>query len=601
MKEYTEESPQIEPVLSVQDSLSWYWIIIIFLLSILYLYIAIKEYPKWRILRENYFTKVKKNSSSDAKTDSAEQQQNKNPLLYIPFIPFAAIYLFLRLTWDLFRLFVFYSLDSIETGLIKLWHLTRWSIKMIPKICVAIPPLWDTYIQGPIIVILDWIYSDVWPIFKSMMITTWDIGMIICIQGQKFLIHSWNFSVKYSKIGWNEIIFPLLVFMSWIITNFIVEPGKWVVSKAIYLGKITWYCACALAKDLAKDFRDLLCFGWKISEIIYNNALKPTGEFIQFSSIKFYEKCEYYFPIFQKILYNRFVLAATSETSYLVYVICGDPLFRSFAEFIYSIIQSPTLYNFINKHLQLLTPILISRIRQSGLELAEYSFISTMDAIRSAYHTYHTTLLPIIIGIPKFYNEAKLACNKFYRNIKEKVLQILGSLWTIFAPLLRPVILALSFFYTTVILVILLTTLRMSKWAVSMSIIAFSEAFVLVKKVLSILHSKLESIYNVLSPHISSMLQVAKGMMYELFMEINDLMSKYFPSFINSFKVFALRQLQLLKDYTRVSYEKYEPVVLELKERVRVAADEAVIGIGQAMINWVKNERALKDGISLQE
>ncbi|CAG8438686.1 2503_t:CDS:1 [Funneliformis mosseae] len=472
---------------------------------------------------------------------------------------------------------------------------------MIPKICVAIPPLWDTYIQGPIIVILNWIHSYVWPIFKSTLITTWDIGKIIGKEGQNFLIHSWNFSVKYSKIGWNEIICPLLVFMSWFITNFIVEPGKWIVSKAIYLGRITWYCACALAKDLAKDFRDLLCFGWKISVIIYDNALKPTSEFIHYSTIKIYEKYEYYFPILQNFLYTRFVLAAASDTSYVIYMICGDPLLRSFAEFIYSIIQSPTLYNFIKKHLQILTPILMNRLKHCGLELAEFSFISTIEALRSTYYTYHTTLLPIIIGIPKFYNEAKLVCNKFYRNIKEKVLKILGSLWIIFAPLLRPIILALSLFYTTVILVILLATFRMGKWAVSMSIIAFSKALVLVTKGLSIIYSKLESIYNALSPHISSILQMVKGVMYELFIAINDLMAKYFPSFINSFKLFALRQLQLFKDYSIVTYEKYEPVVLELKERVRVTADEAVIGIGQAMINWVKNERALKEGISLKE
>src|ERR1043165_5222778 len=156
MEEYIEPQ-KIERTLSKQQS--WYPVVTISVLSVLYIYLAIKEYPKWRKLRENLFTKSQKNSK--VPSESAKQKQ-KNPLLYIPFIPFAAIYLTLRITWDTFRLFVFYSLDLIEAGFIMIWHLIIRIIKMVPKICVAIPSLWKTYIQKPLLKVLylwlDWMY-----------------------------------------------------------------------------------------------------------------------------------------------------------------------------------------------------------------------------------------------------------------------------------------------------------------------------------------------------------------------------------------------------------------------------------------------------------
>src|SRR5581483_7822369 len=143
---------EYEPTLLKQQS--WYPVIIIFTLSILYLYLAIKEYPKWRKLRDNFFTKTQK--TSKVHSGSAEK---RDPLLYIPFIPFAVIYLTLRIIWYTFRLFVFYSLDLIEAGLILLWHLLIRIIRMIPNICAALPSFWETYIQKPFLKIL-FLWSD---------------------------------------------------------------------------------------------------------------------------------------------------------------------------------------------------------------------------------------------------------------------------------------------------------------------------------------------------------------------------------------------------------------------------------------------------------
>ncbi|CAB5330675.1 unnamed protein product [Rhizophagus irregularis] len=194
-----EES--IEPLLIEQTSSkqqqSYYSIVTIFILSMLYFYIAIKEYPKWRKLRENFFTKSKNNLKFDPKPETTEQ---KNPLLYIPFIPFAAIYLTLRIIWDTFRLFVFYSLDLIEMGLIMLGNFLIQNIKMIPKVCAAIPSLWKTYIQTPFLkmsyLLLDWSYLYVWPVLKSTVIIAWDISIVTWTKGREVTIYSWKFLVN---------------------------------------------------------------------------------------------------------------------------------------------------------------------------------------------------------------------------------------------------------------------------------------------------------------------------------------------------------------------------------------------------------------------
>lgn len=601
-----EES--IEPLLIEQTSSkqqqSYYSIVTIFILSMLYFYIAIKEYPKWRKLRENFFTKSKNNLKFDPKPETTEQ---KNPLLYIPFIPFAAIYLTLRIIWDTFRLFVFYSLDLIEMGLIMLGNFLIQNIKMIPKVCAAIPSLWKTYIQTPFLkmsyLLLDWSYLYVWPVLKSTVIIAWDISVVTWTKGREVTIYSWKFLVKYSKIGWDEIIFPSLNFMSWVITTFIIEPGKWMISSSVYLGRIFWYCGCFLARDLAEDFKELFCVGWKISVLIYNNVLHPAGKLAN----RIYEKFRHYFPKLQKILYVRFILAITNEAIYIIYEICRDPLFRSCAEYIYSILQSAIIYNIIKKLisdissiLQIIKPKLMNRLKQCGLELIEFTFMSALEISRSAYF-YYTILLPIFINMPVIYNEFKQICNEFYRNVKERVSKILKSLWTIFAPLLRPIILALSFFYTTVILVVLLSAFKMGNFVVSISIEALKEALVLVQKGLSTLHSILGSMYNALLPYLSLILQTTKDMMYELYVAINNLVAEYFPSFMNYFTGVILRQVQTLKEYAMNAYEKYEPVIVELKDRVKVTADEVVLNIGQGMMEWVKKEKALKEGVLFKE
>ncbi|GES84088.1 hypothetical protein GLOIN_2v1547880 [Rhizophagus clarus] len=226
--------------------------------------------------------------------------------------------------------------------------------------------------------------------------------------------------------------------------------------------------------------------------------------------------------------------------------------------------------------------------------------MSALEISRSAYLCY-TILLPMFINIPVIYIEFKQTCNEFYKNIKERVSKISKSLWTIFAPLLRPVILALSFFYTTVILVVLLSAFRVGNLVVSISIEALKEALVLLQKGLSTLHSILRSMYNILLPYISLILQTTKDMIYELYVAINNLMAEYFPLFTNYFTGVISRQVKIFKEYSMNTYEKYEPVIVELKDRVKVTADEVVLNIGQSMLEWVKREKALKEGVLFKE
>src|SRR5205823_7460590 len=132
--------------------------------------------------------------SNKSSKESAQLQQI--PVAYIPFLPFAVIYICLRIGWDAFQLFVFSSLDAAEEGIYMLWNFIKWSLKTLPKVVATIPPLWASYIQQPFSKILgvisNWVYVYAWPAFKQVSITGWQYSVIVTKNTKNVVIISWR-------------------------------------------------------------------------------------------------------------------------------------------------------------------------------------------------------------------------------------------------------------------------------------------------------------------------------------------------------------------------------------------------------------------------
>lgn len=93
------------------------WILLLIFINS-YLYIAIKDYSKWRESREKYFLQTRsigRKFKNISKNNNDKDSNNNSYIYYIPIIvPFAIIYLLIKIFYDLFKLFVFHSLDFIE-------------------------------------------------------------------------------------------------------------------------------------------------------------------------------------------------------------------------------------------------------------------------------------------------------------------------------------------------------------------------------------------------------------------------------------------------------------------------------------------------------
>ncbi|CAG8693440.1 3820_t:CDS:1 [Acaulospora morrowiae] len=563
-------------------SLFHLYAIIALLLSIAYVYVAIKDYPRWRRNRNTFFT-----HSIDKKPQ--EVRPETSPLLFIPFIPFAVVYFTLRLAWDAFRLFVFHSLEGTATGAIMLVRFLIQFIKKLPDMFVAIKTFWNKYIQHRLLrtlsLCLEWTYVYIWPVVKNSAIIGWSAA----VEGRKILIRSWHRSLELSVIGWNEFLYPSLKFLSWVFVTFIIEPGKWIFSRTLYLSRIAWYCTCLLARDLAEDARDLWIMGYKVFAALWKHIINPAIHMTH----EFYEKGKRHIPIIGRFLYSRFILATINDFTNTLYGICSDPTFRFMAEYVYSVVSAGTLQKLISSHLKIMIPIFVRHAKRCGFEIVEGAIVAFRDTVETLILINNVIILPAITT----FIIVKNFSNKMYRHVKEHLVNLFNFMWKVFVPLLKPVISILSFIYTTFILKAFLAFLRFSKWAISLTTTALSYAWIHSQETMSFMYKCSESIYLLILPYVKAFTSVINDKMIILMNALWSSFSKVTTFILETFWV----QTQAFRSFCSEAYVKYEPVIADLKQRVVETADSMVVSAGQMMMEWTKRERELRRGFSSRD
>ncbi|CAG8651013.1 27955_t:CDS:1 [Gigaspora margarita] len=571
-------------------------------LIILYLYIAIKEYPIWRRIGSAFFTRSKKKHGNESQTLQIGPS-NQSLIFYIPFLPFAVSYLALRMALDAFRLFVFYSLDYAEASSITLGNYIISCAKKIPDICAAIPSIWNSYIKSPFLKItyalLDWMYKSCWPVVKQLTITGWTVSTTIIAEGKEIIVYSFHRSIELSIKGWNDFGYPLIVFISRAFVTLIIKPGKWMIPRIKYLARISWYCACFLIRDLAEDARDLLNLGWSISMSLWNRIFKPVGHFICHSTITLYYKVLENYSAIEQFLYIRVILPGINDNVNVIYGIGSNKTFRYGAEYFITI--TPILYNSsvsylvqLNEMSKIMLPICVNRIKRCGLEIIQDSYITFMDIIAFSSWIYHIIFLPIINIIPII----RHLTSSMYRHVKGFLLRIIVPVWNVFKLLLRPVITTLSFFYTTVILMIVFTSLRFVKWVISLTNTMLTHVLQFAQWSMSLVFKASELAYCAISPFFNVFISIAKERILVLYTVIYDFTITYLQWFTLFISEVITAQMYASKAFLTGAYVKYEPMVTDLGQRAVEMADSAVTNIGQGMMEWVKREQELRGSMS---
>ncbi|RIB02579.1 hypothetical protein C2G38_2124946 [Gigaspora rosea] len=571
-------------------------------LIILYLYIAIKEYPIWRRIGSAFFARSKKKHGNESQTLQIGPSK-RSLIFYIPFLPFAVSYLALRMALDAFRLFVFYSLDYAEASSITLGNYIISCAKKVPDICAAIPSIWNSYIMSPFLKItyasLDWMYKYCWPVAKQLSITGWTVSTTVITEGKEIIVYSFHRLIELSIKGWNNFGYPLIVFISRAFVTLIIKPAKWIIPRIKYLARVSWYCACFLIRDLAEDARDLFILGWSISMSLWNRIFKPVGHFIYHSTITLCHKVLENYSAIGRFLYIRVILPGINYNVNVIYGICSNKTFRYGAEYFITI--TPILYNSsvfylvqLNEMSKIMLPICVKRIKRCGLEIIQDSYITFMDMIASSSWMYHIIILPIINIIPII----RHLTSSMYRYIKGFLLRITVPVWNVFKLLLRPVITTLSFFYTTVILMIVFTSLRFVKWVISLTNIMFTHVLQFAQRSISLVFKAAELTYCAISPYFNMFISIARERILVIYTIIYDFTITYLQWFTLLISEVIAAQMYASKAFLTGVYVKYEPMVTDLGQRAVEMADSAVTNLGQGMMEWVKREKGLRDSIS---
>ncbi|CAG8588552.1 8605_t:CDS:2, partial [Diversispora eburnea] len=542
-----------------------------------YIYVGIKEYPKWRRDKRYLLTRNiekignKENKKQEAMT-KLNQQTKQNPLIFIPLIPFALIYFTLRITWDLFKLFVFYSLESVVIGSILLKDILFWSIKEIPVIILIILRFWKDWIQVPLLRLLNiihyWSYNYAWPIIKKLIILNWKISTRMFKYGKEVISYSFNKSLEISKKSWENFGYPISKFLLNLILYLIIKPGTWIISRSIYLSRILWICSCFLARDLAEDVRDLWITSYNIFNLIWNYGIQPTCQFfirivkltIQMTksiiqmvkSIKQWIinttiMLENYLPIIERFLYMRLILTSINNMVNIIHGICSNKIFRFLVGNFFDILifTGKTLMEFINYYFNqlkeqyqkiklILITYIVKSIKRASYEIIEITIISCFEIMKSLVWIYHSIIRPTILALPM----AKKITSSIYRNGYE-----------------------------------------------------YFQLF------LSFTYNNLISLCNIILPYLYMMISQIEDKTLGLLKRLSDtLINNYLPRLSNF--IYELQILQSLQNIYLTFYVKFEPIILEWKQKIVETADSMVVNLGQSMMEWVKKEQELKSGTS---
>ncbi|RHZ86164.1 hypothetical protein Glove_54g10 [Diversispora epigaea] len=613
----------------------WILLIILILLLIAYIYVGINEYPKWRRDKRYLLTRnIEKIGNKEKKKQEAmtklNQQTKQNPLIFIPLIPFALIYFTLRIIWDLFKLFVFYSLESVVVGSILLKDFLVWSIIKTPEIFVTILRFWENWIQVPLLRILNtfyyWSNNYAWPIIKKLIILNWKISTQMFKDGKKVISYSLNKSLEISKKSWENFGYPISRFFLKSILYLVIKPGTWIISRSIYLSRIIWVCSCFLARDLAEDFRDLWITSYDIFNVIRKYGIQPTCRFFiqitksiiqKVKSIKQWTidtiiMLENHLPIIKRFLYMRLILTSINNIVNIIYGICSNKIFRFVVGnvFDYSIFTGKTLMEFISYYFNqleeqyqkmklILLTYIIKSIKRASYEIVEITIISCFEIIKSLIWTYNSIIRPTILALPV----AKKITSSIYRNVKEFVTEIIFNylinliLINTLLPLIRPIISIMNYIYTNYVLTMIVLFFDFIKQVSIILINSLSKGYEHFQLFLSFTFNNLISLGKIMSPYFYIMISQIEDKTIGLLRRLNDiLINNYLPRLSNF--IYELQILQTLQNMYLSFYVKFEPTFIETKQKIVDFADSMVDNLGQSMMEWVKKEQELKNSPS---
>ncbi|CAG8526217.1 13391_t:CDS:1 [Ambispora gerdemannii] len=573
-----------------------FWTAFLLLTSSLYLYVAIKDYQNWRRLRDAFFTKNKKNATNSQKI--IPQQQN--PLVFVPFIPFAFVYLLLRLAWDAFRLFVFYSLDSAEAGVYYLIDFIKWGATTMPKFVSAVRSGFCSHIKTPFLrfanASIDWMQVYVWPVIKHYSIVTYRISVDAAEKGKALAKDFYESSVELSKVGWREVGYPICMFLVRLFDALVVEPVDWIIPRAIYLQRIMWHCACFLARDLSEDFRDLCVFTWKIATTAWINILEPTALFVEKLITASYQKAISNGKLLAIFLYEQLILAGICEVTWFFLGILQDPIIRSTVKKVYLFIYEGTILSRIKQKIDILIPEIGENVRRSILGTIEGISRTCVDVYILSVCA-KDIVAPILHAIPIIHADLKRIFTSAYYLVRRTLTETLQSLWAVFAPLIRPVITLLGIFYTTVILVAILVAIRTVKAIFAWSVIALAYLWHRSEIISGMISSTLILFCQSIRPYLTTFTNTLTKVSTSVFASLSEAWALYFPYVIENVTKFLAVQIQAIRAFGYEAYARYLPLMIDFKERVVLAADQAVVMIGQTMMEWTKKEKELRVSI----
>ncbi|CAG8562252.1 842_t:CDS:1 [Racocetra fulgida] len=114
---------------------------------------------------------------------------------------------------------------------------------------------------------------------------------------------------------------------------------------------------------------------------------------------------------------------------------------------------------------------------------------------------------------------------------------------------------------------------------------------------ISIVFKVSESAYYAMLPYFNIIFSTVQEQITVLYTTIYNFVTAYLQWFIPLILEVMSDQIYASRAFLIDIYTKYEPVALELRQRVVVTVDSAVTNIGQGMMDWVKKERELREAI----
>ncbi|KAG0237485.1 hypothetical protein BGW42_000695 [Actinomortierella wolfii] len=253
-------------------------------------YVA-RDYPEWRAKKMATVhtphsagtsmttnTTTVTNSSNDPAPESATEDSNnqswpsKFSPRWIPFMPFALVYLLAKVAWSFFRWFVLHSLWFIERFGI---HLALAIEKTATFAVHQGPNIVRRYIIYPVQSATNFVWQTIvveWcqPKFEHIVLPA--VIHTYSVVEQATIKHYHSLAAIITR--WAD---PAMQMMTWVIIELVYQPITSIASRLAIVGRTFLHTANIYLQELAKDVADLLRFVRWAALWIWNKVLCPLG------------------------------------------------------------------------------------------------------------------------------------------------------------------------------------------------------------------------------------------------------------------------------------------------------------------------------------